>query len=72
MIKFLMIAGLFFVIAVGFLIGTYVLLFVGLRCDEFFDKIEKMYGFRTSVIAFLISLALVSAIVAAGLTIAGV
>jgi hypothetical protein len=70
--KIFIIAALIFGSVVGFLFGTFVLLFVGIRFGQFMDRIEEMYGFRGSIIAFLIALAVASIIVATVLVVSGV
>ena len=72
MLKFLTIAGLFFSIALVGIIVFYAVMAIGILLGEFFDDIERKYGFKGTVISFLIGLAIVSIIVAFILTIMGV
>ena len=70
--KILIVAALIFGSIAGFLFGSFMLLFVGIRFGQFMDKIEEMYGFRGSILAFLIILAIVSFIAASILVLTGV
>ena len=72
MIKFWTIAGLFFGLAVGAVLLWFGILYVGIKAEEFMDEIERKYGFKGCVFAFLIILAVASLIVASVLTITGV
>ena len=72
MLKFLIMAGLFFGIALGGILAFYAVVTIGILLGEFFDDIERKYGFKGTVISFLIGLAITSFIVAAILTFIGV
>ena len=72
MLKFLTMAALFFSIALVGIIAFYAIVTVGILLGEFFDDIERKYGFKGTVISFLIGLAITSVVVAAILTIVGV
>ena len=72
MLKFLIMAGLFFGIALGGILAFYAVVTIGILLSEFADNIERKYGFRGSIICFLVGLAIVSLIAASILTFLGV
>lgn len=72
MLKFLIMAALFFGLAVGAILLWFGILYVGIRAGEFMDEIERKHGFKGCVFTFLITLAVASLIMASVLTIIGV
>lgn len=72
MIKFLILTGVLFIIAVATLAIIYFCLFIGVKGAEFMNYIESEYGLRGLIIAFFTILAIVSSVAAAILTLVGV
>ena len=72
MTKFLIIAGLVFGTLLAVLLGLYGILVIGIKLGELLDDIERKYGFKGSVIAFLVLMAIASVIGAALLVFMGV
>lgn len=72
MTKFLITAGLMFGMGLLGLVGFYLIFFIGIKLGEFMDYVDREYGFKGSVMVFLISLAIVSIIGAFILTFIGV
>ena len=72
MTKFLITAGFMIGTLLGVLLGLYGFLVIGIKLGEFLDDIERKYGFKGSVIAFIVLMAISSIIGAAILTFMGV
>lgn len=72
MTKFLIITGLVFGTLLAVLLGLYGIFVIGIKLGEFLDDIERKYGFKGSVIALLVFMAVSSIIGAALLVFMGV
>ena len=72
MTKFLISAGLIFGTMLVVILGIYGFFAISVITGELLDDIERKYGLKGSVIAFLVLMAIASAIVAAILTLIGV
>lgn len=72
MTKFLIITGLMFGTLLAVLLGLYGTLVIGIKLGEFLDDIERKYGFKGSMIAFLVLMAIASVVGAALLVLIGV
>ena len=72
MTKFLIITGLIFGTLLAIVLGIYGIIITTIKVGEFLDNIERKYGFKGSMIAFLVLMAIASVAGAAILTFAGV
>lgn len=71
MTKFLITAGLMFGTMLIVILGIYGFFAISVITGELLDSIERKYGFKGSMIAFLVLMAIVSIIGAAILTFTG-
>ena len=67
MLKFFMTSGFFFIITVTIILGIWLLLFIGISSGELLEEVERKYGFKASIVAFLVVLAILSCVVSAAL-----
>lgn len=65
MLEFFATSGFFFIIMVTIIFGVWLLILIGVSSGEFLGEIERKYGFKTFIVAFLVVLAILSCIVSA-------
>lgn len=72
MTKFLIISGLIFGTLLAVVLGIWGFIITTIKLGEFLDNIERKYGFKGSVIAFLVLMAIASIVGAFILILVGV
>ena len=65
MLKFFATSGFFFIITVTAILGMWLLLFIGISSEELLKEVERKYGFKASIIVFLVVLAIISCVASA-------